>query len=213
MSCSTPKVPPSNATEAAEFAKEFGKQTSNFIDTLELPSPLDSSVLAYKFKSGPYYAKELEDSNIVQPFVQDSVEEVVRGITITVDTTAIISDVVNIVNSLVCGAKVTPTFGGLSITSYRGTVFERDAIFKVILAVYIADASGLYDYEPGSVLELAYYILMDGGFSPSLELLVVAGKSKSKQFRPRSFTGGLMSSVSGIMCGLDFLVFCINAFK
>ncbi|GJJ06734.1 hypothetical protein Clacol_000930 [Clathrus columnatus] len=160
MSCTTPKVPPSNVTEAAEFAKEFGKQTSKFIEALQLPSPLDPSVLAYKSKSGPYYVKELEDSNIVRPFVQDSVEDAIKGITITVDTTAIVDNVINVINSFVGGAKVTPTFGGFSTTSYRGTVFERDAIFKIILAVYIVDASKLYDSEPGSVFELAYHAFL-----------------------------------------------------
>ncbi|GJJ06765.1 hypothetical protein Clacol_000961 [Clathrus columnatus] len=160
MSCTTPQVPPSHAIEAAEFAKKFGKQASDFVEALQLPSPLDPSVLAYKSKSGPYYVNELEDSDIVRCFIQDSVEDAIRGITITVDTTAIVNDVVNTVNSFVGGAKVTPTFGGLSTTSYRGTVFERDAILKIILAVYIADASKLYDSEPGSVLELAYYAFL-----------------------------------------------------
>ncbi|GJJ06753.1 hypothetical protein Clacol_000949 [Clathrus columnatus] len=160
MSCTTPQVSPSHATEAAEFAREFGKQTSKFIEALQLPSPLDPSVLAYKSKSGPYFVNELEDSNIVRCFIQDSVEDAIRGITITVDTTAIVNDVTNIMSSFIGGAKVTPTFGGLSTTSYRGTVFETDAILKIILAVYIADASKLYDSEPGSVLELAYHAFL-----------------------------------------------------
>ncbi|GJJ06743.1 hypothetical protein Clacol_000939 [Clathrus columnatus] len=156
MSCTTPQVPPSNATEAVEFAKKFAEQTSNFVEALDLPSPLDSSVLGFKSKSAPYYVKELEDPDIVRPFVQDSVEEAIRGITITVDTTAIVNDIVNAIKGFVGGAKAASTFGGYSATSYRGTVFDTAAILKILLAVYITDASKLYDSQPGTVFELAY---------------------------------------------------------
>ncbi|GJJ06714.1 hypothetical protein Clacol_000910 [Clathrus columnatus] len=134
MTCTRPLVPPSHTAEAAAFAKEFGRQTSNFIDTLKLPSPLDPSVLAFRSKSGPYIVSELEDSNIVRPFVQDSLENAIRGLGITVDTTEIVDDLVNTINSFVGGAKATPTFSGFSTTSYRGVVFGGNAISTKELA-------------------------------------------------------------------------------
>ncbi|GJJ06763.1 hypothetical protein Clacol_000959 [Clathrus columnatus] len=160
MSLPSPQLPPAHASEAAKFLKEFGEKASNFTKVLQLPSAIDSSVMAYKSKTAAFYVKDLENSKLVRPFVKDIIESAIEGLSITVNTSEIINDLTKIFTTFVIGAKVTPTFGNFSSTSYRGTYFDTPAIYKVLLAVYIADVSKLYDANPKSVVELAYYTFL-----------------------------------------------------
>ncbi|GJJ06740.1 hypothetical protein Clacol_000936 [Clathrus columnatus] len=160
MSCTTPKVPTSNITEVSQFNSKFGDQTRNFIEALKLPSALDPSVLSYKTRSGTYYVNELEDPNIVRSFIQYYVDDAIEGPFITLDTAPIIDNMTKFIHGLVGVAKNLSTFSGSSSTSYRGTFFGSDSVFKAIIAVYIADVSNLYDNKPGSVVQLAYHAFL-----------------------------------------------------
>ncbi|GJJ06746.1 hypothetical protein Clacol_000942 [Clathrus columnatus] len=113
--------------------------------------------MAYKSKTAGFYVKDLENPQLVQEFVKSIIESAIQGLSITVDTSEIINDLTNIFTTFVIGAKVTPVFGSFSSTSYRGLYFETPSIYKVLLAVYIADASKLYNVNSKSVVELAYY--------------------------------------------------------
>ncbi|GJJ06749.1 hypothetical protein Clacol_000945 [Clathrus columnatus] len=155
-----PQLPPSNASEAAKFIEEFEEQASKFTKGLQLPSAIDSSVMAYKSKTAAFYVRDLENRELVRNFVKSIIESAIQGLSITVDTSEIINDLTNIFTTFVIGAKATSTFGSFSSTSYRGLYFETPAIYNVLLAVYIADASKLYNANSKSVVELAYYTFL-----------------------------------------------------
>ncbi|GJJ06709.1 hypothetical protein Clacol_000905 [Clathrus columnatus] len=163
MYCTTPTVPPSKVEEIEKFTIKFKEMADDFVKTLHLPSALDPAVLSYESRIATYYVSELEDSNIIKYSVKYSVENAIQGLPLSIDTFTVINDISEAFIVFVGNAKLNRTFGDYCSTTYPGTFFGDNVLYEVILALYSADASKLYEFESTDktrYFRLAYHVYL-----------------------------------------------------